>query len=89
MRQINSLLNWVDSQLTWRRLYYFTPNDFFASYAAQTFYRSYKPGVDAARLDWQWSELSQISLMTVVVTSATLTQLPASQRVLIGVKHLI
>ncbi|MDO7598165.1 MAG: hypothetical protein MUQ51_08370 [Pseudomonadota bacterium] len=46
--------------------FYFTPNDFFAPYAAQIFYRSYKPGVDAARLDWQWSELSQLSLMTVV-----------------------
>jgi hypothetical protein len=30
------------------------------------FYRSYKPGVDATRLDWQWSALSQLSLMTVV-----------------------
>jgi hypothetical protein len=46
--------------------FYFTPNDFFAPYAAQTFYRAYKPGVDAARLDWQWSELSQISLITVI-----------------------
>lgn len=46
--------------------FYFTPNDFFAPFAAQTFYRAYKPGVDAARLDWQWSELSQISLITVV-----------------------
>lgn len=46
--------------------YYFTPNDFFAPFAAQTFYRTYKPGVDAARLDWHWGELSQLSLYTVL-----------------------
>lgn len=46
--------------------YYFTPNDFFARFAAQTFFRTYKPGVDAARLDWQWDELSQLSLLTVL-----------------------
>jgi hypothetical protein len=46
--------------------YYFTPNDFFAPFAAQTFYRNYKPGVDAARLDWQWGELSQLSVYTVL-----------------------
>lgn len=46
--------------------YYFTPNDFFAPFAAQTFYRTYKPGVDAARLDWQWGALSQLSLYTVL-----------------------
>ncbi|NOR71015.1 MAG: hypothetical protein GQ532_15185, partial [Methylomarinum sp.] len=45
--------------------FYFTPNDFFAPFAAQTFFRQYKSGVDAARLDWQWSEFSQLSLMTV------------------------
>ncbi len=46
--------------------YYFTPNDFFAPFAAQTFYRTYKPGVDAATLDWQWAELSQLSLYAVL-----------------------
>jgi hypothetical protein len=46
--------------------FYFTPNDFFAPFAAQAFFRNYKPGVDAARLDWQWSEYSQLSLMTVL-----------------------
>lgn len=46
--------------------YYFTPNDFFAPFAAQTFYRTYKQGVDAARLDWQWGELSQLSVYTVL-----------------------
>ncbi len=45
--------------------FYFTPNDFFAPFAAQTFFRQYKSGVDAARLDWQWSEFSLLSLMTV------------------------
>jgi hypothetical protein len=46
--------------------YYFTPNDFFAPFAAQTFYRTYKLGVDAAKLDLQLGELSQLSLMAVV-----------------------
>lgn len=45
--------------------FYFTPNDFFAPFAAQVFFRQYKPGVDAARLDWQWSDSSQLSLMTI------------------------
>jgi len=46
--------------------FYFTPNDFFAPFAAQTFYRTYKPGVDAARVDWQWSALSQLTLLAVL-----------------------
>ena len=46
--------------------FYFTPNDFFAPFAAQAFFRTYKPGVDAARLDWQWSSYSQLSLITVI-----------------------
>lgn len=46
--------------------FYFTPNDFFAPFAAQTFFRQYKPGVDAARMDWQISEFSQLSVMTVL-----------------------
>jgi len=46
--------------------FYFTPNDFFAPFAAQAFFRTYKPGVDSARLDWQWSEYSQLSLITVM-----------------------
>lgn len=45
--------------------FYFTPNDFFAPFAAQTFFRSYKPGVDALRADIQLTELSQLSLMSV------------------------
>jgi len=31
--------------------FYFTPNDFFAPFNASTFYRLYKPGVDAVRLE--------------------------------------
>lgn len=46
--------------------FYFTPNDFFAPFAAQTFYRTYKPGVDALRADWQWSNLSQLTLLSVL-----------------------
>ncbi len=50
--------------------FYFTPNDFFAPFAAQTFFRSYKPGVDAARADIRLGELSQLSLISVLGYSA-------------------
>lgn len=46
--------------------YYFTPNDFFAAFAAQTFYRVYKPGVDAARAEVRLGNLSQLSLIGVL-----------------------
>jgi len=46
--------------------FYFTPNDFFAPFAAQTFFRAYKPGVDAVRADIQLADLSQLSLITVL-----------------------
>ncbi|HFE37702.1 MAG TPA: hypothetical protein ENK06_04670 [Gammaproteobacteria bacterium] len=46
--------------------FYFTPNDFFAPFTAQTFYRVYKPGVDAMRLELGLGEFSQLSLMTVL-----------------------
>jgi len=46
--------------------FYFTPNDFFAPFAAQTFFRTYKSGVDAARADIQLNELSQLSLLAVL-----------------------
>ena len=46
--------------------FYFSPNDFFSPFAAQTFFRTYKSGVDAARLDWQWGELSQLSVMAIL-----------------------
>lgn len=46
--------------------FYFTPNDFFAPFAAQAFFRAYKPGVDALRADIQLAELSQLSLISVM-----------------------
>lgn len=46
--------------------FYFTPNDFFAPFAAQIFFRSYKPGVDALRADVQLAGLSQLSLISVL-----------------------
>lgn len=45
--------------------FYFTPNDFFAPFAAQTFYRVYKPGVDGFRTEIGVGELSQLSLISV------------------------
>lgn len=54
--------------------FYFTPNDFFAPFAAQTFFRTYKPGVDAARLDWQFNDDSQLSLITVLDYNPDFTQ---------------
>ncbi|MFV1983647.1 MAG: hypothetical protein ACC657_08935 [Thiohalomonadales bacterium] len=46
--------------------FYFTPNDFFAPFAAQTFYRVFKQGVDALRIQYGISELSQLSYMGVL-----------------------
>ncbi len=46
--------------------FYFTPNDFFAPFAAQAFYRMYKPGVDAVRTEVRLSNLSQLSLIGVL-----------------------
>jgi len=46
--------------------FYFTPNDFFAPYAAQAFFRVYKPGVDAARAELRLNELSTVSLISVL-----------------------
>ncbi len=45
--------------------YFFTPNDFFAPFDAAAFYRAYKPGVDAVRLDVPLGDLSQLSLIGV------------------------
>ncbi|ATX81862.1 hypothetical protein Ga0123462_0993 [Mariprofundus ferrinatatus] len=50
--------------------FFFTPNDFFAPFAAQAFFRAYKPGVDALRADIQLADLSQISLISVLGYSA-------------------
>ena len=46
--------------------FYFTPNDFFAPFAPQTFFRSYKPGVDALRADYRLAELSQVTVLGVL-----------------------
>jgi hypothetical protein len=46
--------------------FYFTPNDFFAPFAAQTFFRVFKLGVDAARAEVRLGDLSQLSLITVL-----------------------
>ncbi len=46
--------------------FYFTPNDFFAPFSAQTFYRVYKPGVDAVRGEISLGEFSQVSLIGVL-----------------------
>ncbi len=46
--------------------FYFSPNDFFAPFAAQVFYRVYKPGVDALRAEVRLGDLSQLSLISVL-----------------------
>jgi len=46
--------------------FYFSPNDFFAPFAAQSFYRVYKPGVDACRAELRLGNLSQLSLISVL-----------------------
>jgi len=46
--------------------FYFTPNDFFAPFAAQAFYRVYKPGVDAMRAEVRLGSLSQLSFISVL-----------------------
>ncbi len=46
--------------------FYFTPNDFFAPFSAQTFYRVYKSGVDAVRAEISLGAFSQLSLISVL-----------------------
>lgn len=46
--------------------FYFTPNDFFAPFSASTFFRVYKPGVDAIRYERRLASLSQLSLIGVL-----------------------
>ncbi len=46
--------------------FYFTPNDFFKPFAAQTFYRIYKSGVDAIRAEIGLTNLSQLTLLAVL-----------------------
>lgn len=45
--------------------FYFTPNDFFGPFSAQDFYRIYKAGIDAARLEARLGPLSQMTLLAV------------------------
>ncbi len=47
------------------RTSYFSPFDWFAPFSAETFYRVYKPGVDAWRLDLAPAGLSHFSLLQV------------------------
>jgi hypothetical protein len=47
-------------------VYYFTPNDFFAPFSPEAFFRVYKPGVDAARAEVRLGGLSQLSLIDVL-----------------------
>ncbi|MFZ5774522.1 MAG: hypothetical protein ACOY3Z_03440 [Thermodesulfobacteriota bacterium] len=44
----------------------FSPNDLFAPFSAQTFYRVYKPGVDAIRSETRLANLSQLTLLGVL-----------------------
>ena len=46
--------------------FYFTPNDFFAPFAPQVFYRVYKAGVDAIRAEVRLGNLSQLTLISVL-----------------------
>ena len=46
--------------------FYFTPNDLFAPFAAQAFFRVYKPGVDSFRAEMKLGNLSQLSLIGVL-----------------------
>jgi hypothetical protein len=45
--------------------FYFVPNDVFAPFAAQAFFRLYKPGVDGLRMSYALGELSLLSLYVV------------------------
>jgi len=73
-------IDWLNARYSYNRLdlivgrqpinlattFYFTPNDFFAPFAAQVFYRVYKAGVDAIRAEVRLGDLSQLSLITVL-----------------------
>ena len=45
---------------------FFSPNDFFGPFAAQTFFRDYKPGVDSGRAEVRLGNLAQLSLIGVL-----------------------
>ncbi len=57
--------------------YYFTPNDFFQAFSATTFFRVYKPGVDAIRAELQLGDLTQLTLLGVLGFDRALGSDPA------------
>lgn len=46
--------------------FYFSPNDLFAPFTAATFFRTYRPGVDALRADFRLAALAQMTLLAVL-----------------------
>jgi len=46
--------------------FFFTPNDFFAPFAADTFFKVYKPGVDSVRYERKLAMLSQLTVIGVL-----------------------
>lgn len=46
--------------------FYFAPNDFFAAFAPQSFFRTYRPGVDGIRLDLRLDSLAQVRMLAVM-----------------------
>ena len=46
--------------------FYFTPNDFFAPFSAEEFFRTYKPGVDSARVDLRLGSFTQLTVAGVL-----------------------
>ena len=68
----------------------FTPNDFFAPYRPLDFYRDYKPGVDAVRVDYGIGKKGQVSAIGVagyevpLIVSRAGEQNQGSSRFLVG-----
>lgn len=46
--------------------FYFSPNDLFAPFAAHSFFRTYRPGVDGLRADLRLAPLSQLTGLAVL-----------------------
>lgn len=46
--------------------FYFVPNDLFAPFAAHSFFRTYRPGVDGLRADLRLAPLSQLTVLAVL-----------------------
>ena len=51
--------------INWSTTSFFVPNDFFAPFGAETFFRTYKAGVDAALVEVGLSDLSLLSFVHV------------------------